>query len=88
MSAILVTGATGQVGGALLEELVRRGARPRAMVRTKGQVTTLASRDVEAVAADLESPESLPAALDGVSRVFLMSRDDPAQPETRPQPGR
>jgi uncharacterized protein YbjT (DUF2867 family) len=81
VSDILVTGATGQVGGALLEELVRRGARPRAMVRTEGQVTTLASRDVEAVAADLESPESLPAALDGVSRVFLMSRDDPAQPE-------
>jgi uncharacterized protein YbjT (DUF2867 family) len=33
MSAILVTGASGQVGGALVEELVRRGAQTRAMVR-------------------------------------------------------
>jgi len=51
------------------------------MVRTEEQVTTLAARDVEAVVADLESPESLPVALYGMSRVFLMSRDDPAQPE-------
>ena len=34
MSAIPVTGASGQVGGALVEELVGRGAQTRAMVRT------------------------------------------------------
>ena len=81
MSAVLVTGATGQVGGALLEELVRRGARTRAMVRTEAQATDLAARNVEAVVADLERPESLPDALDGAGHAFLMSPDDPRQPE-------
>jgi uncharacterized protein YbjT (DUF2867 family) len=81
VSAILVTGATGQVGGALVEELVRRGAQARAMVRTEEQATGLAARGVEAVVADLERPETLPEALEDMGRAFLMSRDDPRQPE-------
>ena len=81
LSAILVTGASGQVGGALVEELVRRGAKTRAMVRTEEQAIGLAARGVEAAVADLERPETLPGALDGVDRAFLMSRDDPRQPE-------
>jgi len=81
LSAILVTGASGQVGGALVEELVRRGAKTRAMVRTEEQAIGLAARGVEAAVADLERPETLPGALDGVDRAFLMSRDDPMQPE-------
>lgn len=81
MSAVLVTGATGQVGGALIEELACRGAHTRAMVRTEEQAAGLASRGVEAVVADLERPETLAGALDGVDRAFLMSRDDPRQPE-------
>jgi uncharacterized protein YbjT (DUF2867 family) len=81
LSAILVTGASGQVGGVLVEELLRRGAHPRAMVRTKEQATGFTARGVEAVVADFERPESLPEALDGVGRAFLMSRDDPRQPE-------
>jgi uncharacterized protein YbjT (DUF2867 family) len=81
LSAVLVTGATGQVGGALVEELVRRGTKTRAMVRTEEQATGLAARGVEAVVADLERPETLPGVLDSVDRAFLMSRDDPRQPE-------
>lgn len=81
MSAILVTGATGQVGSALVEELVRRGALPRAMVRTEERAEEFAARGVDAVVGDFERPESLPGALDGVKCVFLMSRDDPKQPE-------
>jgi uncharacterized protein YbjT (DUF2867 family) len=81
VSAILVTGATGQVGGAIVEELVRRGDRVRAMVRTEEQAPGLTVRGVETVVADLERPETLPGALEGVGRAFLMSRDDPRQPE-------
>ena len=81
LSAVLVTGATGQVGGALVEELVRRGAKTRAMVRTEEQSIDLATRGAEAVVADLEHPETLPEALDSVHRAFLMSRDNPSQPE-------
>lgn len=80
MSAILITGATGQVGGALVEELVSRGAQMRAMVRTEEHANALAARGVDAVVADFERSESLPGALDGVNRVFLMSRDNPRQP--------
>jgi uncharacterized protein YbjT (DUF2867 family) len=81
VSAVLVTGATGQVGGAVLEELVRRGVQARAMVRTEDRSAGLAARGVEAVVGDLERPETLPGALSGAGRVFLMSRDDPNQPE-------
>ena len=81
MSTVLVTGATGQVGSAVLEELVRRGVQARAMVRTEDRCAGLAARGVEAVVGDLERPETLPGALSGAGRVFLMSRDDPNQPE-------
>jgi uncharacterized protein YbjT (DUF2867 family) len=81
VSTVLVTGATGQVGGAVLEELVRRGVQARAMVRTEDRSDGLAARGVEAVVGDLERPETLPGALSGAGRVFLMSRDDPNQPE-------
>jgi uncharacterized protein YbjT (DUF2867 family) len=41
----------------------------------------LAAPGVEAVVGDLERPETLPGALSGAARVFLMSRDDPNQPD-------
>jgi uncharacterized protein YbjT (DUF2867 family) len=78
---VLVTGATGQVGGAVLEELVRRDVRVRAMVRTEDRSDGLIARGVETVVGDLERPETLPGALSDAARVFLMSRDDPNQPE-------
>lgn len=81
MSTVLATGATGQVGSALVEELLRRGSQPRAMVRTEEQAAELADRGVAAVVADLERTETLPGVLAGVDRVFLMSRDAPNQPE-------
>jgi uncharacterized protein YbjT (DUF2867 family) len=81
VSTVLVTGATGQVGGAVLEELVRRGVRTRAMVRTDDRSGAFAARGVDVIVGDPERPETLPGALDGVGRAFLMSRDDPSQPE-------
>ena len=54
MSATLVTGASGQVGGALVEELVRSGAQIRAMARTEERADGLAARGVDAVVADFE----------------------------------
>jgi uncharacterized protein YbjT (DUF2867 family) len=81
LSTVLVTGATGQVGGAVLEELVRRGVQARAMVRTEEQAAGLSARGADVVVANLERPEFLAGALDGVDRAFLMSRDDPRQPE-------
>ncbi|MBE1877798.1 SDR family oxidoreductase [Myceligenerans pegani] len=66
---VLVTGATGTVGSALVPALRVRGLGVRAMTRHAG-------RDIdgaETVVADLKDPVSLAAALDGVDAVFLNS---------------
>ena len=67
---ILVTGARGHVGRAVLDALVAAGQDVRASSR---DATTL---DVPTpkVSADLEDPSTLDAALDGVESVFLYTR--------------
>ncbi len=67
---ILVTGATGNVGSEVVAALAARGAAVRALVREPGR-TALPS-GVQAVGGDLELPESLTPALDGVSAAFLL----------------
>ncbi len=50
---ILVTGASGFIGGHVCEALLKRGARVRAMVRRSSDLTHLAGLDVEYAYADL-----------------------------------
>jgi len=68
---ILVTGATGTVGRALVRQLVAAGAPVRATTRRPDRADLPAA--VEVVYADLGEPESLDAALRGVRQVFLLS---------------
>jgi uncharacterized protein YbjT (DUF2867 family) len=69
---ILVTGARGNVGRAVVDALVAAGQDVRASSR---DATTLDVPDgVAKVSADLESPETLEAALDGVGAVFLYTQ--------------
>lgn len=67
---ILVTGATGNIGGAVVRELAGRGAPVRALVREPGRASL--PEGVEAVSGDLDRPDTLRAALDGVRAVFLL----------------
>jgi uncharacterized protein YbjT (DUF2867 family) len=67
----LVTGATGNVGGELVDALVRAGEPVRALVRTSD--TSSLPPEAEAAAGDLNEPESLAAALKGVRGVFVLS---------------
>jgi len=67
---ILVTGATGNVGGELLTALAARGERVRAVVRDPAHVSVPSG--VEIVQGDLELPESLTPALTSVRGVFLL----------------
>jgi uncharacterized protein YbjT (DUF2867 family) len=67
---ILVLGATGNVGGRVVERLRDAGARVRALVR-RPDVRSLPG-GVEVTAGDLTAPESLDPALDGVRAVFLL----------------
>jgi uncharacterized protein YbjT (DUF2867 family) len=69
---ILVTGATGQQGGAVVRSLSARGWKLRALVRDPAKPTAqrLAENDVELVPGNLFTAASLEEALDGVYGVF------------------
>ena len=70
---ILVIGATGNVGGGLVPALLEKGASVRALVRDESKARGLWDGSVEIAVGDLARPESLNAAFEGVSRVFLLT---------------
>jgi uncharacterized protein YbjT (DUF2867 family) len=68
---VLVTGATGRQGGAVVRHLRRAGIPVRALCRpTSEGARRLRDAGVPVVEGDLDRPESLPRALDGVAGVF------------------
>jgi uncharacterized protein YbjT (DUF2867 family) len=78
---ILITGATGRVGGATLKQLCSRGVPVRALVRNAEKAALVAGPQVEPVIGDLAQPRSLESALDGVTSALLVSPLDPHQVE-------
>jgi uncharacterized protein YbjT (DUF2867 family) len=68
---ILVTGATGNAGGAVVRALLDAGEEVRALVRA-GSESKL-PRGAEAVIGNLNQPETLSDAIAGASAVFLLS---------------
>jgi nucleoside-diphosphate-sugar epimerase len=62
---IFLTGATGYVGAAVLESLVRHGHEVTALVRNKEKAKRVARRGAHAVVGDLKQPDSFQADLDG-----------------------
>ena len=76
---ILVTGAAGLNGSALVRRLSARRVPVRALVRSIARAAHLASLPgVELVEGDLAKPETLMPALRGVTRAMLISSSDPA----------
>jgi uncharacterized protein YbjT (DUF2867 family) len=73
---ILVTGATGTNGRAVVERLAAAGAKVRALVRDPARAVDLRSPSVEIVRGDLDDPGSLGPALAGVSRAFFVAAVD------------
>lgn len=76
---IVVTGATGNVGGLVAQELAAREVPMRLLVRDPARAPRLPG--AEAVAADYGDPASLAAALRPGDRVFMVSIHD--SPERR-----
>src|SRR5688572_24323236 len=66
---ILVVGATGQVGSLVVRQLRGAGVPVQAMVRDPASATDLAATGAELAIGDLCRPETLDAALDGVTAV-------------------
>ena len=76
---ILVTGSTGQIGCAVVGQLVQRGERPGALVRNTDNATRVAQLGAQAVPGDLERPSTLADALRGVDRMLLLTPLHPRQ---------
>ncbi|MEV4370100.1 NAD(P)H-binding protein [Nonomuraea sp. NPDC049637] len=72
---IVVTGATGTVGGEVVRLLAGRGERVRAMTREPSKVAV--PPEVEVVQGDFDDPGSLAAAARGADAVFLLSAPGP-----------
>jgi len=68
---ILVTGATGTIGRQVVEQLVKRGADVRALVRDPAKADVPAG--VTVVQGDLLDVDSLRGAFSGVSTLFLLN---------------
>lgn len=69
---VLVTGATGATGSALLGELAARGTAPRVMVRSPEQAADLPG--LEHAVADFEDADALTRAFTGVDAAYLVTR--------------
>jgi dihydroflavonol-4-reductase len=72
---VLVTGATGFVGSAVLRALVGRGAKVRVLARPAGDRRNLQGVPCEIVEGDMREPLSMAAALGGVRHLFHVAAD-------------
>ncbi len=70
---ILVTGATGQQGGAVAHRLLQQGHKVRILTRNPEKAGKLTEAGAEVVKGDLTDPSSLESALRGMQGVFAMS---------------
>lgn len=75
---LLVTGASGQLGRAVIRELLARGVAPARIVATTRKpelLAELAAQGIELRAADFDDSASLTQAFAGVQRLLLISTD-------------
>lgn len=72
-STVLVTGATGNTGSALLPLLEERGVAVRAMVRHERDAARLPKSKATVVVGDFDDADSLSRALEGVDSAYLVT---------------
>jgi len=81
MNSVMVTGATGNIGSKVVQELRERGVPVRALVRDSARAGGILGRGVDLVEGDFADPASLRRAFAGVGRLFLACGNDPRQVE-------
>jgi NAD(P)H dehydrogenase (quinone) len=85
-NALLVTGASGNLGRRVLEHLLAGAAKGRPIIattRTPAKLSELTARGVDVRAASFDEPASLTAAFDGAERLLLISTDALDRPGRR-----
>ncbi|PXA94704.1 NAD(P)-dependent oxidoreductase [Nostoc sp. 3335mG] len=70
---ILVSGATGGIGGEICRLLDETGTPFRAMGRKQAQVDAFREDGTDAVLGDFDRPETLPGAMQGIDTMFLIT---------------
>jgi uncharacterized protein YbjT (DUF2867 family) len=81
---ILVTGAAGLNGSAVVREFSRNGVSVRALVRDRSKAGALAELPyVELVEGDMARPDPLYRLLEGTDRVLMISSSHPQMLETQ-----
>src|SRR5579862_5712086 len=75
---ILVTGATGRTGRAVVDELLAKGIPVRALIHSKDARSAALERGgAETVVADMFDPEQLAGAMRGAQRAYYLPFYDP-----------
>jgi nucleoside-diphosphate-sugar epimerase len=70
MKKILITGATGKVGSRFVSRMLAKGYDVRILVRDAAKAIALAEQGAKVVVGDLNSADTLPAAVKGVDAVI------------------
>ena len=71
-ASILITGATGYIGGRLLAEFERRGTPVRCLARNPGALGPRVAASTEVVGGDVLDPASLGPALEGIDTAYYL----------------
>jgi uncharacterized protein YbjT (DUF2867 family) len=74
----LVTGATGNTCSILIPALISAGQQVRAFVRNEDKAQSLKEAGAEIYVGDLDSPETIDAALLGIDQVYLCTWNGPS----------
>lgn len=83
MQRILVAGATGHTGSLIVQGLKARGANVCALVREPERAAELQQSGIETVIADMDDPATLPAAMGGADRIYLVTWNGPTAEQQR-----
>jgi uncharacterized protein YbjT (DUF2867 family) len=76
---VLVTGATGNTGSGLVPALRSAGVDVRAFVRNASKAQPLKDVGAEIVVGDLDRPETIEPAVEGVDKIYLLTWNGPTQ---------